>query len=170
VATAGPARRVDRLQGVHEGGELLGGAARVGDPAERPRVAVEPAVDRPPEGIALVGLARGDGLGHGQRQARRQPGQPLQLPVEPIRPPRHQREAHHQVVAQSVQGVDGAGGGDRHQRQIGPLGDVRAQEPPHEAGIDVDLALVHPRSRHAGGHASAGSADPSTGLRRYVRV
>jgi hypothetical protein len=70
----------------NESGEVVGRLLLVADRRIGVRLALNPAIDRPPQWIALGRATLADRLRNGQWQVRRQPGEPLQFLLEMSRP------------------------------------------------------------------------------------
>ena len=137
------ARGIGPAQSGHEPGQVTGGLALVRDQLIGVRLAVDPPVDRPGPGIPLSRAAPGHRLGDAQRQARREPRQPVALRLQIPGPPGHARQPSVQVVAQPVDGVHRPGGPERSHLPPGQPRELRGHQPANELGIDVGLVVVH---------------------------
>ena len=134
---------IDPAQVDHEPGEILGRPPLVVHQPVRIRLAVDPPVDRPGERVRAPRTPPPNRLGNPQRQPWGELREPAPLPVQVRCPLRHPRQPRTEPVAKPVDGVHRSRRphlGDRQVRQVGKL---FGHQPPDEAGIDVDLPVMH---------------------------
>ena len=79
---------------------------------------------------------------------RGQPRQPLKILLDVAYRPVNARQAHGHVVAQPVERVVGPGRLDRRDGQVGPVRELRGQQPLHEGSVCGNFVDVHLASGH----------------------
>lgn len=162
---------VDGAEGGDEGGEVGGGPRGVGEVVGGGGFAGEPGVDGPVPWVAAdagrgfvvgdgVGLAVGERDGDGEWEVGGEAGEPLALFLELEGDVLGEWEADAEFVAESVDGVVGAVGVDRFDREVRPLRELRGDQVTNEGDVGGDFVVVH----LVGGHGA-----PLILVRRDVR-
>jgi hypothetical protein len=145
------ASRVDPAQRVHEPGEVDGRLLQILDRAVGV-LAGQPFVHRPVEGIALGRMPSRQLHRNSQRQVRGELGQPLRFHRRLLGGPADAWQPSGQVVTEPVDVVVGPVGGDRIDRQIGPVRELYGEQASHECDVGVDLVGMHPDPGHRRHH------------------
>ena len=151
------------MQGRDEVGKVATEAFPVRHRVVSHLVALDPPVDRPGERVRLARVSVVHGLWHGDRQVRREHWQPSLLLGDVTCRPRRARQPEHQVVAEAVEAVVGAGTGWR-QGEIGPPGALLSQEIPDDALVQRHLVVVQGRAHVRNSATPATATPPGFGL------
>jgi hypothetical protein len=78
---------------------------------------------------------------------RRELRQPVELLPARLRRPLPTWEPQRELIAEAEDRVDGPGGLDPPQRQVGLLRELVDKQPTHKRVVDFDLVEMHPRDR-----------------------
>jgi hypothetical protein len=134
---------------VQELREMLCGLAEVIDAIACPRLAVDPAEDRPSPQVPVIWPALGERFRNGEWKARREPREQPQLFVEAVFARDHWQPDRH-VVAKLIHRMHRSHRLDAPEREVRPPGELARQELSDERRRDLDLVVVHLVRRHRG--------------------